>query len=223
MVYARHLKCLDRKVVRVRLPLLAPEMHRRKTVFFFGVFGVLHWWNMSDDEQFRANVAVVVTDGHGRVLLCERIDEKYSGTLQTVQGGIDPGESVTEAAVREMGEELGIDPGDITVLGVMEEKFCYKWEDAYLAKFPFSKTIGQEQQFVLAMIDPGTVMKLDAHHQEFSRVWWGSPLELLEGSWERKKPGLMAALRFFDLLDVKSSVLMGDCDLRESVTHQWRS
>jgi len=149
---------------------------------------------------------VMVTDGHGRVLICERSDKKYGDRVQCVQGGIDEGEDIVEAGVREMGEELGIDPGEIMILGVMEEKFRYKWGDDYLATLPQPViTVGQEQQYVLAMIEPGTPMNLDAHHREFTRVWWGSPLELLEGCWEMKRPGILAALQFFDLLPVEFS------------------
>lgn len=160
---------------------------------------------MSAQEQFRPNAALLLTDGHGRVLCCARADDVYGESLQTVQGGIDDGESLVDAALREASEELGIDPALITVLGVMDQKFQYRWNDqaVYSMKFPGSPYVGQEQQYVFGQIEPGTPMKLDAHHQEFTRVFWGTPQTLIDGSWEQKRPGLIAALEHFGLLDVR--------------------
>lgn len=157
---------------------------------------------MNSPERFRQNVAVIMTDGHGRVLLCEPIDEKCQGTVQTVQGGIDEGETVAEAALRETQEELGIDPSLVTIHGVMEKTFPYRWDDDHIAQRA-SGFVGQEQHFAHAEIEPGTPMNLDAHHREFSTVRWGTPQELIEGCWERKQPGIIAALEHFGLLVVQ--------------------
>lgn len=160
---------------------------------------------MNFPEHYRPNVALMLTDGHGRVLCCVRTDTTYGEALQTVQGGIDDGETVTDAALREASEELGIDPAEITILGVMDEKFRYRWNDEYLASITSSgsRYIGQEQQYVFGQIAPGTPMNLDAHQREFARVFWGSPQTLIEGCWERKRPGIIAALEHFGLLDVQ--------------------
>mgnify|MGYP001599933428 CR=1 FL=1 len=157
---------------------------------------------MDSEDRYRPNAALLLTDGHDRVLCCERTDKTYGDALQIVQGGIDPGESVIDAALREASEELGIDSSIITVLGTMEEKFRYLWSDEYIAQFP-GGFVGQEQQYVFGQIEPGTPMNLDAHHREFARVFWGSPQELIEGCWEMKRPGIIAALQYFGLLDVK--------------------
>ena len=157
---------------------------------------------MVSTDRYRPNAALLLTDGHGRVLCCERHDETYGDALQIVQGGIEPDEDVITAALREASEELGVDPLVITVLGVMEEKFSYRWDDEYIAKWP-GGFVGQEQQYVCGQMEPGTPMNLDAHHREFIRVYWGSPQELIEGCWEMKRPGLIAALQYFGLLAVK--------------------
>lgn len=164
---------------------------------------------MSEEEKYRSAVCVVVTDGDGNVLLCRRIDENHGSALQTVQGGIDPGESVLDAAVRETQEELGVLEKDIRLLDVMEKKFAYRWADDYIAQSRETygkKTayVGQEQTFVLISVPHDVPMILDAHHQEFSEVFWGSPEELLEKSWEPKRPGLRAAFIQFGLLSEQS-------------------
>lgn len=159
---------------------------------------------MESIDRYRQNAALLLTDGHGRVLCCERSDKIYGDALQTVQGGIDEGEGVINAALREASEELGVDPSNITILGVMDEKFRYRWDDAYVAQWP-GGFVGQEQQFVFGQMEPGTPMNLDAHHREFTRVFWGSPQELIEGCWEGKRPGIIAALEYFGLLPVEFS------------------
>ena len=154
---------------------------------------------MSVEEKYRPNVCVIVTDGRGRVLLCKRVDEQYGDTWQTVQGGIDDGEGVIDAALRETWEELGVPTSAITVHDVMEERHAYRWDDEHLAKWK-TDFVGQEQVFVLVEIAHDTPMDLDVHHREFSDVYWGSPEELLAKSWERKRPGIQAALTRFGLL-----------------------
>ena len=50
-------------------------------------------------------VSVVVPDDQGRILLIRRVDNKY---WSTPGGGMEPGESVRQAASREVSEETGI-------------------------------------------------------------------------------------------------------------------
>lgn len=151
-------------------------------------------------ENYRPNVAVIVTDGQGRVLLCERSDEKYPGRLQTVQGGIDPGETPRQAAEREMREELGLREGEYTIVAELEQTFPYRWDDDYLVTVT-SGYVGQEQRYFLAQVSPDVVFDLSHHHREFSRVRWGSAGELLAHCWEKKRAGFEAALTAFHLRD----------------------
>lgn len=56
-----------------------------------------------------AAVAVIMEDEHGRILACRRAIEPAKGTLDLVGGFVDPGESLTDAVVRETMEECSID------------------------------------------------------------------------------------------------------------------
>jgi ADP-ribose pyrophosphatase YjhB (NUDIX family) len=51
-------------------------------------------------------VSAIVTDEHGRMLLIRRTDNNY---WSIPGGGVNPGESVSQAAAREVKEETGID------------------------------------------------------------------------------------------------------------------
>ncbi len=165
---------------------------------------------MSSQNLYRPNAAVIITDGHGRVLLCRRGFAGYTdSTIQTVQGGIDPGETPREAAEREMMEELGITKDDFEITDAFDVPYRYNWPEQHLResreKYPNDPYIGQEQYFFLAVLEPDVQFSLDAHHREFDAVEWGSPQEMLAGMWEPKRPGTAAALRVFGLLPAESS------------------
>ena len=155
----------------------------------------------ANDQNYRPNAAIIVTDGQGHVLMCERADLKYEGTWQTPQGGIDPGETGRQAAVRELGEELGLAPEEFEILKESAVTSRYEWPDSYQRLNPFRKYVGQEQRFFLAQVKPGAQFYLDtAGHGEFRQVKWGSPQYLIDHSWAPKRPGLEAALKEFGLL-----------------------
>ena len=70
-------------------------------------------------RRTRSAVRVVLTDDAGRILLFEDSDPGAPGTRwwMTPGGGIDPGETQVEAAVRELREETGLVVGADRVLG----------------------------------------------------------------------------------------------------------
>lgn len=149
--------------------------------------------NMLGSEKiYRQNAAVIITDGNGRVLLCERMEPRV---VQTVQGGIDAGETAYEAACRELEEELGLSPDQYHMTESLITTYTYEWDD--LVKKKSKKYHGQRQHFFLANVDPDTKFNLDKHHQEFFRVWWGTPEELVEKAWPVKRPGIEAAVKAF--------------------------
>lgn len=154
-------------------------------------------------STFRPNAAVIVTDGNGRVLLCERADLR--GAVQTVQGGIDAGETPIEAARRELTEEIGLEASSYEIVASVEEPMRYVWPQELRDRLrtendAFATFEGQEQYFFLVRVAPDVAFDLDAHVREFSSVWWGTPKEMVDGAWEYKKPNLTAALKKFELL-----------------------
>lgn len=154
---------------------------------------------LSFTKKFRPNAAVIVTDGEGRVLLCYR-RQKPRGVVQTVQGGIDPGETALEAAKREMQEELGVGPDDFEIIDQAKEKFRYTW-NLWTRLWSKEGWAGQEQQYFLARMKPDVTFAVDAHHtHEFEKVEWGTPKEMAEKAWSYKRPGIVMALKDFGLL-----------------------
>jgi len=149
--------------------------------------------------KYRPNVAVLITDGQGQVLLCYRADGSHS-RVQTVQGGIDPGETAEEAAIREIYEEIGLTTEDYHFVGASEVKYRYDWPTKFLDQLKHKTFIGQEQQFFLIEVKLGVEFKLDTYDQEFESVRWGTPQELVDLAWDQKRPGLKGAMREFGLL-----------------------
>jgi 8-oxo-dGTP diphosphatase len=63
-------------------------------------------------------VDAVIMDDHGRVLLMERGTEPFRGTWVLPGGLVDPGETVEQAVVREVLEELGLTVAVVRLIGV---------------------------------------------------------------------------------------------------------
>jgi len=143
--------------------------------------------------RFRPNVAALLVDAKGRLLVCERRDFKNS--WQFPQGGVDRGESVGEALGRELGEELGLQPHHYRVL---------RQEGGYRYFFPATskalrRYIGQEQTYFLCkMLGTDADIRLDTHTPEFVAWRWIQPEEF-DFAWlpEFKHPVYRAVLRDF--------------------------
>jgi putative (di)nucleoside polyphosphate hydrolase len=70
----------------------------------------------SDNElaRYRAAVGIMLLNREGRVFVGRRIDMPAGlAAWQMPQGGIDPGESPRQAALRELKEEVGTDNAEI--------------------------------------------------------------------------------------------------------------
>ena len=70
---------------------------------------------MIDKEGYRPNVGIVLCNSAGQVLWARRIGQN---SWQFPQGGIKEGESAESAMYRELDEELGLNPKDVTILAI---------------------------------------------------------------------------------------------------------
>lgn len=208
------LKSPGRNAVRVQFPPPVPKGRTLSGYSFFisKMFDkvLLPQGRLFMQKQFRPNAAIIIINESKQVLLCERSFPGYvNNTVQTVQGGIDPGETPREAAEREIIEELGVAKEDFEIIDELEKTFSYEWPKEYLeesrARYPGNPYVGQEQHFLLAVVKENVTFDLDAHHREFDAVRWGTAHELVEGMWGPKRVGTEAALRAFGLLHAHSS------------------
>ena len=113
---------------------------------------------MSEREHraLRPNVAAVIADGSGRVLLCRRLTGHSAGVRlwQFPQGGIDRGESPEQALWRELEEELALSPEMLRLVATASEWFSY--EVPIWRRNPLRPFRGQRQRwFLLRLLGGG--------------------------------------------------------------------
>ena len=142
---------------------------------------------------YRPNVAAILEDGEGRILVGERVD--VEGAWQFPQGGIDDGESEEEALEREVEEELGV---GAELYEVVEQRGGYRYRFAG-NRIKHGKYHGQQQVYFRCRYKGGDGdFDLDAHKREFAQLKWIRPEEF-ELAWvpEFKKAVYAAVLRDF--------------------------
>ncbi|MDB9944292.1 RNA pyrophosphohydrolase [Octadecabacter sp.] len=128
---------------------------------------------------YRPCVGLMVVNRNGNVFVGQRVDRDQDA-WQMPQGGIDKGETVIEAALRELGEETGITPNLVTVEDVTVDWLPYELPHHIVPKIWKGRYRGQTQKWVLMRFS-GTDDQINIvqPHQEFSEWMWISPKELL--------------------------------------------
>jgi putative (di)nucleoside polyphosphate hydrolase len=135
----------------------------------------------------------VIADRAGRVLLFERADG--SGGWQFPQGGIDHGEDVWDAVRREITEETGIDPADLTHLATHPEWLGYEIPAAHRGP---KISRGQVQKWFLFRLRDGASPQLpQAESQEFSSYEWVDIDEAVARIVDFKRPVYAAVAEAF--------------------------
>jgi putative (di)nucleoside polyphosphate hydrolase len=121
---------------------------------------------------YRPNVGAILRREDGRVLVAERVNVHNS--WQFPQGGVDDGETLEQALVREVGEEVGVRPELIQILS-SHGGYRYAFTRGRLKYGIYG---GQIQTYFLCYFS-GTDkdIRLDAHQREFSRYQWILPEE----------------------------------------------
>ncbi len=126
--------------------------------------------------KYRPNVAALLLNGTGSLLICER--ESAPGAWQFPQGGVDEGESLTEALFREVAEEVGLR---------REHYVVGPWRDGYRYLYPpgvREKKLrrhghhGQEQTYFLCWLKASAPeVNVDQDPREFRAYRWIPPDE----------------------------------------------
>ena len=133
---------------------------------------------------YRPCVGVMLVNAQGRVFVGKRIDnganEGGNDAWQMPQGGIDEGEDVHPAALRELHEETGILPELVTIIAESREEHFYDLPPELLGKLWKGRYRGQRQRWLLLRFNgEDHQVDLNAHkHPEFLEWKWVEP-ELL--------------------------------------------
>ncbi|HEY3911015.1 MAG TPA: RNA pyrophosphohydrolase [Stellaceae bacterium] len=128
-------------------------------------------------QTYRPAVGIMLLNGRGRVFVARRIDIAPAPAWQMPQGGIDPGETPRQAALRELAEEIGTDKAEI----VAESRgwMTYNLPAALAAKVWGGRHCGQRQKwFMMRFTGCDADIDLAASHPEFDAWRWVAVDEL---------------------------------------------
>jgi putative (di)nucleoside polyphosphate hydrolase len=120
---------------------------------------------MNDNKNYRPNVAAVILSSKYpnscEIMMCQRNDLK--NVWQFPQGGIDEGEEVEEALLRELKEEIGTD--DVTIIAKYPTWVSYDFPKSVAKKMaPYD---GQKQQYFLVKLNSGAKIDINTKIPEF--------------------------------------------------------
>ena len=134
---------------------------------------------MSDTAAlpYRPCVGVMLVNGAGLVFVGKRIDSKEGDAWQMPQGGVDEGEDMKRAALRELAEETGVQEDLVTIIAQTRDELLYDLPTALIGKLWGGKYRGQRQTWFLARFGgDDSDIRLDAHQPaEFCEWKWVAP------------------------------------------------
>ncbi|MEL6266247.1 MAG: RNA pyrophosphohydrolase [Pseudomonadota bacterium] len=128
---------------------------------------------------YRPCVGIVLLNREGHIFAGQRVDSS-AGAWQMPQGGIDPGESPQDAAIRELHEETGIPATSVRILRESAQWLDYDLPTHLVGRLWGGRFRGQTQRwFAIAFDGTDDQIDLDAHEREFREWTWMAPDELI--------------------------------------------
>ncbi len=105
---------------------------------------------MIDSDGYRANVGIILSNQHGKLLWAQRMGQD---AWQFPQGGVDPSESAEQAMYRELWEEVGLNPEDVIIIGATNSWLRYKLPKRMVRRHSQPICIGQKQKWFLLRLE----------------------------------------------------------------------
>jgi putative (di)nucleoside polyphosphate hydrolase len=148
---------------------------------------------MLDKEGFRPNVGIVLLNQRNQVFWGKRI---RSHSWQFPQGGIKYGESPEQAMFRELHEEVGLTPEQVSIIARTRGWLRYEVPDHFIKRESRGHYRGQKQiWFLLRMLARDHELNLRAtEHPEFDAWRWNDFWVPLEAVIEFKREVYQLAL-----------------------------
>jgi putative (di)nucleoside polyphosphate hydrolase len=133
-----------------------------------------------EELPYRPCVGVMLVNERGMAFIGKRIDNKEGDWWQMPQGGMDDGEDVLTAGLRELHEETGVTAQNAALLAQSKEELLYDLPKKLAGNLWGGKYRGQRQHWLLMRFTGSDAdIDLEAHHPpEFCEWKWADP-ELL--------------------------------------------
>jgi putative (di)nucleoside polyphosphate hydrolase len=149
-----------------------------------------------DSLPYRLGVGLVLFNHDKKILIGQRIDSKMNG-WQMPQGGIDNGETPSQAVLREMEEEIGTNKGKI--ISEAKNWYFYDIPKYIVPKLWNGQYKGQKQKwFLIEFTGTDGDIKIDTINQEFKEWKWSNIDELMEIIVPFKKTLYKAVIKEFE-------------------------
>ncbi|HTV45338.1 MAG TPA: RNA pyrophosphohydrolase [Stellaceae bacterium] len=133
----------------------------------------------SGAEGYRRAVGIMLLNAQGQVLVARRADLTARPAWQMPQGGIDPGETPRQAAMRELAEEIGT--GKAEIVAESRDWLTYDLPAAMAATLWGGRYRGQCQKwFMMRFTGHDAEIDLAGEHAEFDAWRWVALDELPE-------------------------------------------
>lgn len=146
---------------------------------------------------YRPCVGMVVLNEYGQIFFGKRIDNS-SKYWQMPQGGVDEGEGLEQAALRELEEEIGTN--NVQVLGQTKDWLYYDLPDELVAKVWNGKYRGQKQiWFCVQLLGDDGEININTENPEFEDWKWSNPDQVIENAIEFKKDIYRKVLDYFNI------------------------
>ena len=130
--------------------------------------------------EYRPCVGVMLVNAEGKAFVGKRIDNREGDWWQMPQGGIDDGEGIETALLREIWEEVGAKPEHLEIVTQLPDELFYDLPPELHGKLWGGRYRGQRQSwFLVRFTGTDADIDLEAHDPpEFCEWKWVEPDEL---------------------------------------------
>ncbi|MBM0636887.1 RNA pyrophosphohydrolase [Campylobacter sp. VicNov18] len=151
---------------------------------------------MQKKKNYRLNVAAIILSSsyplECKIFIAKRND--MYNIWQFPQGGIDKGESIVKALLRELKEEIGTD--EVEIIAEYPEWLSYNFPVKIAKKmYPYD---GQIQKYFLVRLKQGAKINIRTKHPEFDDYQFVSVEQIFEMINHFKKNIYIKVIKYFE-------------------------